>query len=58
MVTGAGREVAMTEMGRVWNADSLAPSAFGREYYFIYFYAYAEASGTPLHARKNAPGDG
>ncbi len=48
----------MTEMGRVWNADSLAPSAFGREYYFIYFYAYAEASGTPLHARKNAPGDG
>ena len=58
MVTGAGREVAMTEMGRVWSADSFDASTFGREYYFIYFYAYAKTSGTPLHARKNAPGDG
>jgi len=58
MAAGAECEVVMAETNRVRNAGSLASSTFGREYYFTYFYAYAEASGTPLHARRNAPGKG
>jgi len=58
MAPGAECEVVMAETGRVRNAGSFAPSTFGREYYFTYFYAYAEASGALLHARRNAPGKG
>ncbi len=57
MIAKSGRESWMTGTGRTRDSGTFAVSSSGREYFFEYYYyfAFANAAGRVLHARRTAP---